>query len=106
MVGRLISNLRLTLDSSCIRIQCDNTRTISLLTDEVSTLRTALRHVDIHRHWLRQEVQNGVIDLRWVSTDQMPADGLTKALSRTQFEAFRQQVHLTDLEEQIRLQAD
>ncbi|RCI08857.1 hypothetical protein L249_5007 [Ophiocordyceps polyrhachis-furcata BCC 54312] len=46
-----------------VRIQCDNKQTIRLVTDETPKLKTRLLHVDIHHHWLRQEVQSGLSDL-------------------------------------------
>ena len=60
-------------------------------------LDTKLRHVDIHRHWLRQEVQNGKIALQWLPTADMPADGLTKALSAQMHAAFVKQLNLVDI---------
>ena len=44
-----------------INIDCDNLQTIRLLTKETSQLNTKLRHIDIHNHWLRQEIQEGRI---------------------------------------------
>ena len=38
-------------------IGCDNQQMIGLLTKEAPNLKTKLRHVDIHHHWLRQEVR-------------------------------------------------
>jgi hypothetical protein len=58
---------------------------------------TKLKHVDIHRHWLRELVQDGGIKISWIPTAQMPADGLTKALPRQRHEAFIQQLELVDL---------
>ena len=63
-------------------ILCDNSQTIQLVTEEDVKLSTRLRHVDIHNHWLRQKHKDGKIQLQWVPTAEMPADGLTKALSR------------------------
>lgn len=37
-------------------IQYDNRQTIRLLEEKASKLITKLRHVDIHNHWLRQEL--------------------------------------------------
>ena len=37
-------------------IKCNNKQTIRLLVDESTKLQTKLRHIDIHSHWLRQEV--------------------------------------------------
>jgi hypothetical protein len=71
-------------------IQCDNMQTVGLLTKENAVLNTRLRHVDIHNHWLRQEVQRQHIKVTWVETAKMVADGMTKALPRLKFEAFRQ----------------
>ncbi|RKK44172.1 hypothetical protein BFJ69_g18336, partial [Fusarium oxysporum] len=56
-VSRLLKELTVQMDDPTIRIDCDNTQTINLVTAEIATLKTKLRHVDIHNHWLRQEVQ-------------------------------------------------
>lgn len=42
-------------------VECDNQQTIWLLNDKATKLQTKLRHVDIHSHWLRQEIQRGSI---------------------------------------------
>ena len=44
-----------------LAISCDNQQTIRLMTKESPKLTTRLRHVDVHQHWLRQEVQAGCI---------------------------------------------
>ena len=58
---------------------------------------TKLRHVDISKNWLRQEVQAGCLSIEWIPTATMPADGLTKALSRQKQERFIQQLGLVDI---------
>ena len=75
---------------------------ICLLVAESTKLQTKLRHVDIHSHWLCQEVQRGSIAVRWVLTKQMMADGLTKALTHANHENF---VGMTGLEDQSELLA-
>ena len=85
-----------------LTIECDNTQTIQLLVDESTKLQTKLRHVDIHSHWLCQEVQRGSIAVRWVPTKQMMADGLTKALTHANHKDF---VGMTGLEDQSELLA-
>jgi hypothetical protein len=69
-------------------IWCDNAQTIRLLAKETPKLVTRLRHVDIHQHWLRQEVQEGRLRVEWVSTTDMPADGLIEALPHQKHEDF------------------
>ena len=78
-------------------ILCDNQQTIGLVTKELMKLTTKLRHVDIHKNWLRQEVQAGRIRVDWVPTKDMPADGLTKALPRQRHESFIRQLGLVDI---------
>lgn len=38
------------------------------------------KHIDVRYHFLREVVQNGEIDIRYMPTNRMPADFLTKAL--------------------------
>ena len=52
-VGRLLKELGIGLDDARIRLLCDNQQTIRLTQNQVNTLATRLRHVDIHNHWLR-----------------------------------------------------
>ena len=77
---------------------CDNVQTIRLLTKDAPKLVTKLKHIDIHQHWLRQEVQAGHIKLEWVASSNMPADGLTKALHRQKHKQFMAQLNITDIQ--------
>jgi hypothetical protein len=63
-------------------VLCDNMQTVRLLRQDTPKLDTKLRHIDVHQHWLRQEVQDKKIDVQWVPTAKMPANGLTKILPR------------------------
>ena len=89
------------LDSSRIRIQCDNTQTIQLITAEIATLKTKLRHVDIHNHWLRQEVMEDRIEVVYTPSAELMADGLTKALQGAKFAEFIKQLNLIDIKERL-----
>ena len=80
-----------------LHIRCDNRQTLRILDKEMLKLDTKLRHVDIHRHWLRQEVQAGRINVSWMPTAEMPADGFTKVLPRQKHDDFIKQLHLTDI---------
>ena len=77
--NRFFKNLKFDIGHD-INIECDNLQTIRLLSDEHPLLSTRLRHVDIHQHWLRQEVLAKRIAIKWIPTNEMPADGLTKLL--------------------------
>ena len=101
-LSRLFRALSLELDEPLV-IECDNRQTIRLLVEEVTKLQTKLRHVDIHSHWLRQEVQRGSIQLSWQETKKMMADGLTKALGKGLFQRFREMIGLEDQTERLSL---
>ena len=76
---RFFNAIEFKLDPE-IRIQCDNVQTIRAFTHDSSQFTTKLRHVDIHKHWLRQEVQKKTIYITWTPSSTIIADGLTKAL--------------------------
>jgi hypothetical protein len=50
--------------------------------------------VDIHNHWLRQEVARKVIKVKYVPSDNIIADGFTKALLIAKWLSFLNQVGL------------
>ena len=100
-VSRLITELSVQLDTSIINIWCDNQQTIRLVNADVACLHTKLRHVDIHNHWLREAASKRQIDVAYTPTNDMLADGLTKALTTEKFRKFVQQLGLVDVQEKI-----
>jgi len=82
-------------------VDCDNQQTIGILTKDLLKLTTKLWHVDIHQHWLRQEVQEKRLRINWVPTARMPADGLTKTLPRQKHENFVRQLGLVDIRDRL-----
>jgi hypothetical protein len=94
--SRLIKELNIKLPESTITIQCDNTQTIQLINKEVSKLQTKLRHVDIHNHWLRQEVSRKTIRVVYVPSAEMLADGFTKVLPANRWASYLEQLGLVE----------
>jgi hypothetical protein len=92
--ARLLKELQVVLQDPVITIHCDNMQTIRLVNEDVAKLQTKLRHVDIHNHWLRQEVARKVIKVEYVPSDNMIADGFTKALPIAKWPSFLNQVGL------------
>ena len=93
---RLFRDIQLVLDAP-FSIACDNQQTIRLVIGSSERISTKLRHVDIHNLWLRQEYARGAFKLTYLATKDMPADGLTKNLSRAKFEHFRTLLNLQDI---------
>jgi hypothetical protein len=48
-----------------------------------------MKHLDLRTFWLRHAVEEGTIDVFHLATADMPADLLTKALSREKVAKFR-----------------
>ena len=53
--------------------------------------------MDIHNHWLRQEVQKDLIMVEYTESTLMIVDGLTKVLTNNAFECFMEQMNLKDV---------
>ena len=98
---RFFKSIDLELDHDLV-LKCDNKQTVGALQKDSNLIRTKLRHIDIHNHWLRQEVRDARISVRWVPTTEMPADGLTKPLARQRHEAFIRQLGLVDITDKLR----
>ena len=71
-------------------------QTIRLLTNEHLRLHTKLRYVDIHRCWLRQEVQYKHISLTWTPTASLLADEFTKTLTIGKHQEFVRSIGMVD----------
>lgn len=93
---RIFRDLQLDLGQD-LTIYCDNQQTLRLVTTEGSKIKTALKHLDVPKLWLRQEYQRGAVKLRYLPTADMPADGLTKQLTKQQMQRFYRMVNLVDI---------
>ena len=80
---RLLTNVRVPPGGPIV-IHEDNQGAIAMTKNPVGHART--KHIDIHYHFLREGVQNGVIILKYIATDEMIADMLTKPLPKHRFE--------------------
>ncbi|GJY18651.1 retrovirus-related pol polyprotein from transposon TNT 1-94 [Tanacetum coccineum] len=63
-----------------IPLYCDNKRAIALCCNNVQHSRS--KHIDIRYHFIKEQVENGVVELYFVSTEYQLADIFTKALCR------------------------
>lgn len=70
-----------------VPIACDNQAAIKMTKAEGDSQRT--KHIDIRHHFIRDYVQKGAINMRWVSTAEQEADLLTKRLPTHQFVKLR-----------------
>nr|GEV63984.1 putative ribonuclease H-like domain-containing protein [Tanacetum cinerariifolium] len=71
-------------DFNKIPMYCDNRSAIALCCNNVQHSRS--KHIDIHHHFIRDQVERGAVELYFVTMDYQLADIFTKALPRQRFE--------------------
>ncbi|GJU96697.1 retrovirus-related pol polyprotein from transposon TNT 1-94 [Tanacetum coccineum] len=67
-----------------IPLYCDNRSAIALCCNNDQHSRS--KHIDIRHHFIRDQLENGVVELYFVMTDYQLTDIFTKALPRERFE--------------------
>ncbi|KAL3691662.1 hypothetical protein R1sor_005313 [Riccia sorocarpa] len=91
LLGR---DLHLDIDNPT-PLYCDNISSIKLANNPIFHGRS--KHIDIHYHFIREQVLMGNIDLQHVSTYDQVADILTKPLGRQQFTLLRTELGVQSL---------
>jgi hypothetical protein len=71
----------------------DNKSSIDLTKESRHHQRT--KHIDVAHHFVRERVEDHSLDVRYISTKEQLADGLTKPLSRMIFESMVNRLGLT-----------
>ena len=82
-----------------ILIKEDNQGTIAVVNNPISHNRT--KHIDIKFHYVREALEDNIVDLIYCPTEEMTADILTKPLARQQFETCRLKMGLKNLDKSI-----
>lgn len=75
-----------------VTLRCDNLSTIHLSSRSIFHSRT--KHIELHHHWIREQVEKGAIKLKHIPTNEMLADLLTKTLGKKMFIEFRSLIGL------------
>ncbi|GJX01460.1 hypothetical protein Tco_0185373 [Tanacetum coccineum] len=66
-----------------IPLYYDNKSTIALCCNNVQRLRA--KHIDVRYHFIKEQVENGIVELYFVRTEYQLADIFTKPLPRERF---------------------
>jgi hypothetical protein len=88
----------------------DNGDTVQMLGDNQGALALAKnphlhersKHIDICYHFIRDLTEKEKINVKYIPTGEMAADGMTKPLQRVAFERFKEMLGVTDSEEKRR----
>jgi hypothetical protein len=91
---RLLTGLGYAPKSATV-LYNDNLGCISLTRNPTHHART--KHIDIKHHFIREAVEEQVIDTKYKPTSMMPADVLTKGLGRIKHNRFGIQIGLIGL---------
>ena len=70
----------------CVPILCDNTSAICISIDPVHHSR--VKHIHIRQHFLKDNVEKGLVKVDFCPTENQIADILTKPLSRDRFKRY------------------
>jgi hypothetical protein len=73
-------------------IFCDNQSTCTIANTDAISSRT--KHIDVHYHFIRQHITDGIFSTVWIPTTDMTADIFTKPLLSTLFLRHRQNLGL------------
>ena len=79
-------------DNRPTNIYCDNQSSIKLSYNPVFHEKT--KHFQIDYHFTRQKVEDNSIKVEYISSQEQPADILTKPLGRIKFETCREKLYL------------
>ena len=77
-------------------IYCDNTNAINISKNPVQHSRT--KHIEIQHHFIRELVEDGVLTLEFIHTDDQKADLFIKPLDSKRFKFLRQNIGVISMD--------
>ena len=84
-------------------INCDNQSTIATAIKDGNLDRR--KHIDVKHHWIREKLETGEFELKWIASVDNEADILTKALAPQIFAPLRQKMLGYGTKEHVRAYA-
>lgn len=82
------------LEQKCVTVLCDSNSAICLAKHQMYHERS--KHIDVRLHFVRDEIEKGVVKVSKVSTEENAADMLTKALPASKFKHCLKLVNMVE----------
>ncbi len=92
-ISRFLTSFGFWLPNQPVDLRADNKGAISLTENPEFHRKT--KHIEVRWHWIREKVERNEIFISYISTKEMLADGLTKALGPKIFKDFRRMIGMT-----------
>eukprot|EP01018_Ginkgo_biloba_P021345 Gb_06723 [translate_table: standard] len=83
---RILADIGLHREEA-IKLFCDNQSVLKIAKNPVFHTRT--KHIEVHHHFIREQIQRGEIELVYRLTNDQLADVFTKPLAHDKFKYFR-----------------
>uniref|UniRef100_A0ACD5WTY3 Uncharacterized protein n=1 Tax=Avena sativa TaxID=4498 RepID=A0ACD5WTY3_AVESA len=94
-LSRLLSELVEEKEGKPATIFVDNKSAIQLSKNPVFHDRS--KHIEVRFHFIRESIEQGKVEIDYISTDDQLADILTKSLGRVRFQDLRTRIGVTDV---------
>ncbi|KAL6333929.1 hypothetical protein AAG906_039343 [Vitis piasezkii] len=82
-IRRLLEELKM-IGSSPMKLYCENKAAISIAHNPVLHDRT--KHVEVDKHFIKEKIDNGLVCMTYIPTEEQVANVFTKGLHKRQFD--------------------
>ncbi|XP_073041799.1 uncharacterized protein [Primulina eburnea] len=93
-IKKLLLELKIS-ESVPMKMHCDNKAAVSIAHNPVLHDRT--KHVEIDKHFIKEKIDNSVIFVDYVPTNEQVADLITKGIHKRQFELLVSKLGMEDI---------
>ena len=93
-IRRLLEELKMT-GSSPMKLYCDNKAAISVAHNPV--LHDHTKHVEVDKHFIKEKVDNGLVCMTYIPTEEQVTDVFTKGLHKRQFDFLVGKLAMEDI---------
>ena len=94
IIRRILQELRAS-EVLPMKLYCDNKAAISIAHNPVLHDRT--KHVEVDKHFIKEKIEDGLVCMVYVPTEDQVADLLTKGLPKKQFDFLVNKLTLKDI---------